>query len=1515
MGLISVEERERKINKYIKDNPLSYIGYYSKVIVYIDKIVYDSTINKKFTIRMDKYTPSEINNLMKQSIKLYSNNNLAIKYYLLSLILMKDKNIADGINQYEKNILNKIRINKFYELLIDSIFNKIDFNELKIRDIDIDNLDSVDYLIIYILQFIYPECIDKSLNVLKKYINSNKTVNKLEIIYAYMHTFNQDNIDIELIKNNLEYALRIDNKYIRKIIVENSLIKTINDKTYKSIIEILKRKNEFENQIDEYNKLLQLYKDYLTNKIKDNYDIKMLVQITKLNEEKLGYLLYTLVNDKIKNIVNDKETKQYIDNLIKRNENIYIEQLIQEVYFLQHEIEKIKKIKDEGSNYSYLKDKYKNIHKIELDKQVVDSKNIYNIAIEFENYRRIEVFKYNTNVENYYYLPEAPLRIKVMDSGNVIETKFKSKKIDNNPNNYSEVYFTFKKIENQGEIKGCQSDVFDLYRYFRYIGTLDHIYTKQISHYSINSLIDNNSIFHSEDYFNILNKVKYIIENIDKNKQKYFKECISRIMVEICRDLNDKDDIHNIIENEHDFEKKANIIKFSIRKDIDLYTSTINNCIKSCIDNNYYDLELFKEIENYIVDKKILHNTMYEYLIRIYEEKEWFTENTPNVIDVIRVYKDDNNKALELIIRYYINSNKFNDFKFKNIINNLNENGKYNLLSKELLIKLVETVVKIRNLYSKDKEYNYSSNFLEIIQSVYQETKAISLLEEIIYFKVENKYQEISIEDLKILENYYIENKIFNKKSKLICNYILNSNNYDSSEHLNKYFIESIKYEIVTVENNISTISINNTNYHINNKDNSRINSYSFDLGYTSNYTVKLNEGIENTYRRDYIVDNLELLLKYFDKIDDTLDEFIICELLSKNIYNEDILITNIEKYQINLNKTYSLLIKNSLLDYKFNLDKIIGYIKSYINLDKNNNINMRDVLKLVKELDFSIEYKIIIVSYIISYNGDKIVEDNQMIMNIQQLIEQGINLNKLENLNYLFNIIYDHIPIDAKYQELFILYMRNIDSINRINRKTIEKIYELCWIQKDKKSYTETFLKDMIDIIGKKNKDYEFVKLILCLYKIDESIFRKLNLEEDIFNCINREIYRYDKNQIHIYICLASNIKYIEMILKTMNSNYILDEEFIESIIDVIIEKLQISGNVKQNIDVLDILKSNKKANEMLMNLKSEDMIIDIKNEVVIHDEEYNEKELIEDTCIVEYKEELELHIDNLHIKNILDKYLSNISLVEVLEHSVKFKEYLKLNEVEKLNSLEVLKGVLKLIEMIKEVSKHDYFVNLDINKIVIINNTIIPVDIQENKLATEKEYIEDLKKLIKYILKKSISYYLDKASISIIMTEQHNTTNFASLKLLVYNLIKEIESDDYSSLYSLKNISEFDMLSKDMKLKIVRWIVSEDKISKEAYNIVLEFDELKSIERISYLLKYINFNVENIEATYICVYNEIMDMDYIDGSLYDDIRIFIIEAEKNGYINKRRIKNMITKIDVFDEISKEALLRKLEL
>lgn len=1164
---------------------------------------------------------------------------------------------------------------------------------------------------------------------------------------------------------------------------------------------------------------------------------------------------------------------------------------------------------------NYITDKYKksllirkfnNLKKIKLNTSI----SIL-VGVKFNNFNKIEVFKYIPQLENYIYIVEDEITIFNFETGKNIEYIKQDVIIDN----------TYKK-----------DILLDYSVYFENIQiNINNDYERMI----IYEIVKN--IYEEERKINKDSKLANIImDNINLFSNSYKKaihKCIQHdirtIINESINELRknpDNEKLKELIYKSNNTEEIFTLIKLGeslideVR--VDNYVDAICKCYyfeknNSINDGNKRLIALF--CEDIIASKPIVFTEVIDILKEMYNERI-FTNKTLDTLKYIRHTAKDEKIIDEVMLQCKYSNNKFDNEFVKKICDIQQNNGNKNsYILDEMLNKFIYNVEDfseyddriIKYIYDFYIRNNDKNTLIKLCQYAYEnnlQLKSLNINLQDIYgllkiYNERNKNYDVNLK-LKIINEFKDDEKILNY-GKVLLEKIYNIKNYNIVYIINKDYEELFKIlrkrstklfesyiNVLEYLNDKEVILTNKNNFNqddieemilILNKDNVLKNTKISILNNLINYFIDKNNIIN-------MIKYMEIYINEYSNVDDGK---LFKKTIYKNSSNVELmekLIHNIDFKDINNAEIFLRIIADELYTVG-KLDLIPDILKYFIDNEKYG-----DSIDILKRY-ISPNYKI-----------NNIIKNNNI--EIDEIIYDCIIDPILSNLDYLYKKeIYD------------ILVLRDDLTMN-----IRDKYFYLCKSDENKKYLAKGFVKGEIDSLKAKefaaeiyfhdddmfcniinigdcssnficdlvykkaithfenNKSY-IGDLLKNIYKADARLAELFKYYESyIDNAFNLE----EKTIFGHYKCIKKENDYGKYSNKVYLTNIFNDTDTVEGMIFLGYDNklYKIIRKYWDKIDVnYTIIDGNRDGEEGVI-------IINEKQDIsfMLQKEKLNEF-IYKIKCLIELQLEL--------IKN-------NILMMDFSEKSMIINE----------------KGIIPY--SFYYIS--DYKDEFEIKDETLYKN-ISEININNCVKINEKNICIAIRKFLKNYLDMVIEKYNNSNIQQLVETVLNNNDikTYKSLKLhleefeLKLGEFKDQECKTFENISYKEKIEKFNELEQYEKLDVVEEIISKKDTELKAKKIVINYnDMILSMENyILYLIGcFCDFNKDldknDINNIYSIVNKYLCNVDEeVLKLIKNELSNFYISAKNIHKMNSEILKDNVSKLKINEDYKRYLVSR----
>lgn len=631
----------------------------------------------------------------------------------------------------------------------------------------------------------------------------------------------------------------------------------------------------------------------------------------------------------------------------------------------------------------------------------------------------------------------------------------------------------------------------------------------------------------------------------------------------------------------------------------------------------------------------------------------------------------------------------------------------------------------------------------------------------------------------------------------------------------------------------------------------------------------------------------------------------------------------------------YNIRNKSEIINNKFddNLNNIHELINNYkINLKKIDYIN---ILDSIPHLPSELIYK--------KYEEDIKLDDN--ILNIKE-IENELSLKITSFFNdpifikLIFLIVKKNRCIEIENTDFFRYICNNIidNDINGldVDRKELKIKFNNKNFMFFKTKTRIIVLNKIFDFINKKMNNVNIFNDILDVKSNLVKNYNNINNDiNHIINIIKKQ--RYFSNDIEItdnnldrlkeFIYLKKSTLIKDDIFITYFEDYIKNNEQIESIKNIIIEKRDIIENISKNIEKIkgDNIKIKKAINPLLLKRNNFDdrgirirKLINIKDINVVMNKKINNN-------IVYFKNYIKVIIlDNNIINNKINIYRNNINYInndikkyeiilrknqddnkvklninkKLLKHNLEKKEILD-NKIVRLENI-ILENKYLLINLKNKIMKEEEKIEREENEysdLFNMNNNLLN-NIENNKKDGIKNIEQLYEKLNENIMEiNRLNNNLGKV-IEEIKSENEKLILTEKKALGVYNFLDKNYNNllnDYYSVYQMTNLVDklYELkISKDIAYKKIK---NSDIIS-EVFELLSDklLNNKKDLDIFLKEIKFENIVLDNKIKNINYYYEEfIYNLGINIYSLYEFIFYFNIYNDICSYLNRNNNDN----------------------
>lgn len=1066
--------------------------------------------------------------------------------------------INNNINEISLISILTSTYNKYFQYIKNHTYNDSNLNNIKIYDnYSFDDFNIEDNDTVSDITFYYVRNLEEN-------FCSNTIINNL------LSKYDLDKISLfenKIYEINTKIPIKLTKKYLTDLFTNEPNSKILNNyikqeflKTHESIFYL---NNIFNNNNDEYfnflNNLSNLeniigYDTFsLQQKIKKkyNYDLNNLIATYKniyfIDEA------YDVLNINNEDIINFIES----DINIYNNDYDYFFNNIKLLNFSKINISNSKLITEEKDIFNY--DKIKNF----IVSELLDEDGTY--KIDFEHFDKTILFNNNLGIIDGYF--------------EQLKNEFNIEIIINNI--YNSIYKSFNLFK---LINFVKTSLFDFINK-EYLIIRNNIYN--FLALNLNKIIGYNKDL--KDSNNLLkNYYKSNILPFTKNKKLYDLE----------PNLIEFNSKKYIIFNEEYYIENDYVIKLSV-KDIINILEKINKYRKLNINFDTFNLtgeNVLKEIENV---KLNLGNLYYSYKILNLNKDESYYDTINNLL------KD--NYTQDTIQKYFLYKNCILTYNEYNLINPKKNFAVFKIDDVDITGKIKSGIIEHNSVLYTDNQLvcltygNGFNAFGNIKLSSDREIEKINFINFGFKFK---KNDLCFIEPYTLPENLeFIDNsfKFLKRKTDLPHEILINYEDLTLSRRINnKYYY--LLHNITSYMNNLMF-----SDYTHNYDDSSLLYKKDDIIKFTksSKKFKKYNSSLKIYEDKHYTLVELKNSTDYyfnFIKIENSNyydDIHIIYQTDTNNVYEiKTEFISNITTatYETGLKIIYTDLRFTKLLNY-LNLhslnDNSLYFFFSKINLDLLNNhfdIDLDELNNIYDVINFFNKH----LNNLDNFNFIKTESNNNFKKGIQILKDNEIKINKLININFLFNYeeqitsnINNNIKIIEYNLNNYYKIKNELDDL-KINPYEKNDVSPSCWIENlglNLFEFCELYFNNKL--VDKIIKEYFYIDYDLSIKKDNKINYNKLIGNSFSLNTFNKKkklnqtlyiklpFWFCNNNNYNINLNNLSNTKIIlkyklnslSNLVKSNNNTY-LDISNPQFNVDLICDYIYFDNNLKININ-----------------------------------------------------------------------------------------------------------------------------------------------------------------------------------------------------------------------------------------------------------------------------------------------------------------------------------------------------------
>jgi len=615
----------------------------------------------------------------------------------------------------------------------------------------------------------------------------------------------------------------------------------------------------------------------------------------------------------------------------------------------------------------------------------------------------------------------------------------------------------------------------------------------------------------------------------------------------------------------------------------------------------------------------------------------------------------------------------------------------------------------------------------------------------------------------------------------------------------------------------------------------------------------------------------IELIKKFNGVI-----KLLPCECSYRKIINEN---NNIENENNKFIREDFLNFLQYMKIYNKTINKIVKLLIDYYKIDKSKFNNVIYILDEKYCIHEDIRFNNIV-------NCDKIKNNNNSKIKIDDLVNKLYNLNIWIYENYKINIIYYNFQSYNYFIDLIRKYENDYRKNNKNNNIFIENINRIYKMSNEILNLEFNINnKKIINYVIESKFDSEFIINILNI------LLKQIKIRNNIKKPYNDIVIEY--------VLFAININRINIgisIFKNYNYNVFIEEnELLINLYDNIIENRNIL--LIDKIIFLDIISEYKIINkydfiEKIIENYDGDKIIEkyIDNNIFLINEKYNNEIYIRNII-----NKVFLYNKPIILGYILKRFYVLIEIYNIKIIDIYFSYINRKNEYENLN---LLKIIIQLKFVKSEIDLVEYCItnNLYLSFKLLINNNIIKASfldlinaINNNNYIIASNILKNNREYYNY-------YYNEKIRLINYLFDNNCDDNFI-VRILYILLTDEninINYDDENNsniIYEIIN-SSFDKYD---KIKIIKLNINKINPLKLYNNIpIILYSMINDEYEICYLLLKKLMNDKLIINKNVYLDNSILNYNLIENNTINYIPI-IVKYIKEIYENEKYKKNIL--------------------
>lgn len=1424
------------IDVFINKEPQSYRGYFSKGLLGLDEYILNSIQGK-----------ANIGTAVKALEKAaeLSQNDEIIKYYFISLLIegnvkkiIRFKSyIPITLNEYKFNLINKVLLR----------FSKGDkgLSELS----NYKYFDSLDYLILYVLNREYSTRVLKDCNLLWESISRGRRSRAL-VEAAFNEKFMEKDLTEWVINHYGNYILRYKDSEIFKAILEKGLISEVNRNNIKLVEEIILADKENKKALKLIDRYIQYSLYTFHNNISFIDEIKD-VLIKYIDEDKAILLYY---NDYL---TSDRFKKLALNALLSRS------------HFSSLEAALI--IKQKEAKALFMK-----INLFKLNIKTPMEANRFKIDVKFEAYEKNETFDYFYGVQNYYFFPESPLKIRLNMHGNIVECK----KEDFECRAVSDAAAAIPKINIKKELSGCDTAA---RRFLMFLYVKSENFVLDCKRDAVLYFLNNKKLFSRELYLDILRRLQ-------KRENKLGGDLGSRINSEILSITFNAEAFHNAVLGESSLEAVMELLAMVRITRLEIQIRTYLHIFSRALNEKFLDINLGILCEEFVCRYAIINEDIYKFLEKCYSIYHFNSEYTDTSVKAIELYMKEDINSKRLTIYRLLTDNKF-DYKFYSVFMSLyEEKGPED----QLIVDSVNSLVH-------QEKYYFEYSYLPIFKTIYERDKNnMILLQEIILKSIDLQI-EVSEDYLRTLSDFYIKTRFLSSNVlKVLCCMVKKG----FTDGIDLYLISALEYEFIPTNVQHEGYLYYKTSL----EDKAEViplleNSLEQPIlaGYCNQvyYSFKKDNSDFVTVERSHLEENMPFFISCYGRIENSqLKRLVGRYCVSTGIFDELILRDYLYSYEKSSVEAGYILIKNLL---PYDTEKTAVYLTYVVELivGLQEAYNLK---KLIYHLSKSYLGSVIEMLELVGKRIKSVYLEELTL----EIMERALDIGDFNKLEAVFKLYYQALN-QSRWQKLFVRYVKGVDRVAAENKTLILEFYKDCH-----GAELRNEIKDYISV--KNDGQYEFASLLYEFYKIEpEEGFKSLifpiflmyprycSEEETWFFLKEAELLAQNKDKLKKFIWQCPKTKDIIKLVYDLCIEYCeSDIDFARKLLRNIRGSSEQAGNlykmlIKKNVRCIhgyifteegDTTEfgGSYKANSIegakealvlkLENRLSEAINIYITAEGIASIRKRGDYYLVENTSAIK---------ENAEAFTLLDSCLQLLILLKMLSQRDLVLEKLKPESVVLVDNKPMLTDLFCAAAQIGTEGETDYFLIEQINSLI-------------------KHYIYNIKKDIEEMQLKLISELM----------EGSKADNVDEYELKMRKLVDRLASLSLEGFDVRRGIEDFDLLDDGKKDIIVKYLIENDIFNAKIYNFMIK-DKANLEMKLDYLLSNYTESREKAKNLWDMLMKPELSEIKVSKKTRELIVNFARSSVKNNFVSRKKAQESIAKAALLTNEDKESLMHFL--